>query len=73
MKVNNLPDVSTFIDFRKDFDTTNIHFSKMLKILHAYGIPRQITEAVENIYNNTVAKVISPDGAVWDSGWNTTR
>ena len=34
----------------------------MLRILHAYGIPRQITEAIGNMCNKTMAKVISPDG-----------
>ena len=34
----------------------------MLRILHAYGIPRQITEAIGNMYNKTIAKGISPDG-----------
>ena len=60
VKANNLPAVITFIDFRKAFDT--IHRGKMLRILHAYGIPRQITEAIGNMYNKTMAKVISPDG-----------
>ena len=60
VKANNLPAVITFIDFRKAFDT--IHRGKMLKILQAYGIPSQITDAIESMYNNTMAKVISPDG-----------
>ena len=45
---------------RKAFDT--IHRRKMLKILHAYGIPRQISEAIGNMYNKAMAKVISPGG-----------
>ena len=49
IKSNNLPAIITFIDFRKAFDT--IHRGKMLKILKAYGM-----------YENTRAKVISPDG-----------
>ena len=34
----------------------------MLKILHAYGAPRQITEVKGDMENNTMAKVISPAG-----------
>ena len=34
----------------------------MNKILRAYDIPKNITDAIENTYNNTMAKVISPDG-----------
>ena len=60
VKANNLPAVVTFIDFRKVFDT--IHRGKMLRILNAYGKPRQITEGIGNMYNKTMAKVIYPDG-----------
>ena len=34
----------------------------MLKILKAYGIPDLIVEAIGKMYENTRAKVISPDG-----------
>ncbi|XP_072015018.1 uncharacterized protein [Amphiura filiformis] len=60
VKAHNLPAIITFIDFKKAFDT--IHRGKMLKILHAYGIPELIVEAIGNMYQNTKAKVISPDG-----------
>ena len=60
IKSNNLPAIITFIDFRKAFDT--IHRGKMLKILKAYGIPDLIVEAIGKMYENTRAKVISPDG-----------
>ena len=60
VKANNLPAVITFIDFKKAFDT--IHRGKMLKILNAYGIPNQIVSAIGRMYENTMARVISPDG-----------
>ncbi|MEE8288342.1 MAG: reverse transcriptase domain-containing protein [Nitrosomonadaceae bacterium] len=60
IKKKNLPAILTFIDFRKAFDT--IHRGKMLKILTAYGIPDQLVTAIGNVYNDTRAKVISPDG-----------
>ena len=34
----------------------------MIKILRAYGIPKIITDAIEDTYKNTMAKVFSPDG-----------
>ena len=34
----------------------------MLKILRANGIPRQIVEALGSMYQNTMSKVIFPDG-----------
>ena len=60
IKANHLPAIITFIDFRKAFDT--IHRGKMLKILEAYGIPRQIVNAIGKMYEDTNARVMSPDG-----------
>ena len=60
IKSNNRPAIITFIDFRKAFDT--IHRGKMLTILKAYGIPDLIVEAIGKMYENTRAKVVSPDG-----------
>ena len=60
IKANQLPAIITFIDFRKAFDT--IHRGKMLKILRAYGIPEQLVNAIGQMYENTRAKVTSPDG-----------
>ena len=56
----NLSAVITFIDFKKAFDT--IHRGKMVKIRLAYGIPEIIVIAITDTYQNTRAKVISPDG-----------
>ena len=60
MKANNLSAVITFIDFKKAFDS--IHRGKMLKILKAYGLPPNLLRAIEAMYTNTRAKIISPDG-----------
>ena len=60
IKANQLQAIITFIDFWKAFDT--IHRWKMLKILRAYGIPEQLVNAIGQMYENTWAKVISPDG-----------
>ena len=60
VKANNLQAVLTFIDFKKAFDS--IHRGKMMRILKAYGIPPKLLRAIESMYTNTRAKVISPDG-----------
>jgi len=60
VKKNNLPAVLTFIDFKKAFDS--IHRRKMMKILKAYGIPPNLLSAIESMYTNTRAKVVTADG-----------
>ena len=60
VKRNNLSAVLTFIDFKKAFDSINR--SKMMKILKAYGIPPNLLGAIETIYSNTKAKIVTPDG-----------
>ncbi|CAH1250533.1 Hypp8867 [Branchiostoma lanceolatum] len=60
IKSHSLPAIITFIDFKKAFDT--IHRGKMLKILQAYGIPERIVSAIGRLYENTRAKVTTPDG-----------
>ena len=49
-----------FVDFRKAFDSVNRE--KMIKILKAYGIPANIITAIKVMYENTKARVITPDG-----------
>ena len=59
-KAFNLPAILTFIDFKKAFDS--IHRGKMIKILRAYGIPPRLLRAIESMYEDTFAKVLTPDG-----------
>ena len=60
VKSKYLPAVLTFIDFHKAFDS--IHRGKLMDILLAYGIPKPIVSAIQVLYTNTFAKVLSPDG-----------
>ena len=48
------------IDFKKAFDS--IHRGKMMRILKAYGIPPNLLRAIEKMYSNTKAKIVTPDG-----------
>ena len=50
----------TFVDFRKAFDS--VHPAKMMKILSAYSIPDELVKAISLLYENTWAKIQSPDG-----------
>ena len=49
-----------FVDFKKAFDS--IHRPTMMKILKAYSVPPKLLTAVEEMYDSTRAKVITPDG-----------
>ena len=60
VKDKNLEAILIFIDFKKAFDT--IHRGKMLAILKAYGIPEDLVTAISIMYEDTTAKVITPDG-----------
>lgn len=60
VKANNLKAILTFIDFKKAFDS--IHRGKMMRILKAYGIPPNLLRAIEKMYSNTKAKIVTPDG-----------
>jgi len=60
VKLNNLPAVLLFLDFRKAFDS--IHRDKMFSILKAYGLPNELIQVIKLLYQNARAKVLSPDG-----------
>ena len=59
VKRNNRKAIIVFIDFKKAFDS--IHREKMLKILKAYDVPKNLLNAIQKMYENTRAKVITPD------------
>ena len=58
-KAKQLQSVTTFVDFKKAFDS--IHRGKLMEILSAYGVPKNIVDAVSILYKDTVAQVITPD------------
>ena len=60
VKDKNLSAVMLFIDFRKAFDS--IHRGLLMKILVAYGIPQEIVDLIRNMYDGTLAKVLTDDG-----------
>ena len=60
VKQKNLTAVITFVEFKKAFDL--IHRGKLMKILWAYEIPDKIVQSISDMYSNTSAKLISPDG-----------
>ena len=60
IKSKNLEAVLIFIDFKKAFDS--IDRCKLMEILKAYGIPEKLVKAISIMYEDTIGKVISPDG-----------
>ena len=52
--------VIIFIDFRKAFDSINR--DRMFEILRAYGIPSSVVDAIQVMYKDTYAKVLTPEG-----------
>ena len=49
-----------FVDFSKAFEST--HREKIMKILRAYGLPKETVAAIMMLYRNTKVKVRSSDG-----------
>lgn len=60
VKSKSLKSVLTFVDFKKAFDS--IDRSMLMDILRAYGIPEKIVRAINIMYTDTIAKVLSSDG-----------
>ena len=59
-KNQNLAAVLVFIDFKKAFDS--VHRGTLMKILRAYGIPKEIVDLIEKLYTDTKAQVLTPEG-----------
>ena len=60
IRSKNLKATLLFIDFKKAFDS--VHRGKMIKILAAYGIPEELCKAISALYENTRARILTPDG-----------
>ena len=60
VRAKSLPAVNIFVDFRKAFDS--VDRTNMFTILKAYGIPDNILQLIKSVYDQTTARVISPDG-----------
>ena len=59
-RAKNLSAVMVFIDFRKAFDS--VHQDYLLKILNAYGIPKNIFHVISLLYTGTRGQIVTPDG-----------
>ena len=60
VRSHNRKAIVLYIDFRKAFDSINRN--KMIKILKAYDVPPNLLQAIILMYENTKARIISPDG-----------
>ena len=49
-----------YVDFKKAFDSVNR--CMMMKILKAYDVPPSLLKAISKLYENTRARIITPDG-----------
>ena len=56
----NLSAIIIFSDFKKVFDT--ISRDKLINNLQVYGVPERLIRAIEVMYADTKAKVLSQDG-----------
>ena len=57
------------IDFKKAFDSVNRN--TLFQVLHAYGIPETIVKAIQIMYVNTSAVVLTPEGETTNLNINT--
>ena len=49
-----------YVDFRRAFDS--IHRGMMMTLMKAYDIPTRLLAAIDTLYKNTRARVLTPDG-----------
>ena len=70
VKSHNQKALVLYVDFKKAFDS--IHRPSMMKILKAYDVPPKLLAVIEKMYEDTRAKVITPDGET-DKSWCVTR
>eukprot|EP00794_Sanderia_malayensis_P005809 gene5809-6507_t len=59
VKSRNKKAIIVYVDFKKAFDS--IDRRKMLEILKAYAVPTNLRKAIARFYENTKARVITPD------------
>ena len=57
--VDLLASVLVLMDFKKAFDS--VHRRTLMKILRAYGIPKEIIDLFEKLYTDTKAQVLTPE------------
>ena len=62
VKEFNKKPIIIYVDFKKAFDSINRKV--MIKILKAYGIPNCLVNVIALFYENTRARVITPDGNI---------
>ena len=58
-----------FIDVKKAFDS--VYRNTLFQILHAYGIPEKIVKAIQIMYVNTSAVVLTPEAETTNFNINT--
>lgn len=59
VKKNDLIAVLCFIDFKKAFKS--IHRGTMMEVMRTYGVPPNVLQAIESMYAETRAKVVTTD------------
>ena len=60
VRSHNQKAIIVFVDFKKAFDS--IHRGKMMEIVRKYGVPSKLVDAIDQLYKETYASVLSPDG-----------
>ena len=69
MRNHQREDAIIFIDFKKAFDS--VDRNTLFQILHAYGIAEKIVKAIQIMYVNTSAVVLTPEVETTNFNINT--